>query len=512
MGPKIFSTLSCLQNLAERLSESHLLQQCKSEEHELALAKLIVSAFHDLEQCVKILNTCAPISRILSADILSLIFDAAQEEDHIRPSIEPTSSTEPLTCIPVSIRLSQVSRSWRNITTSLPLLWTHIRISSPWRFQSIRAFLSNSKSLPIQLKIIDIPASELTSDCVEEDVAKEGEHAKLLCDILAPHMHRCRSISVITSNDTWPLLMEMRDRFQGLDAQLLEQAVLICEDFDFEYGPQLLFGRAPLLAVLQLNIHALIICYPPLSHLVSLHLTGASSTVALAPSDLFDNLSRCLMLEHLYLYGEVADDDGRTGIYSLLALRSLHLYGDSVYTRSLVLCHIMAPLLDVILIAPFYSDDFYMENLVDLGGRRQQRFPALKTLSLAVDNASDEWFNDVTICFPSVENLVLGGVSGGLVPGSLTRDQYAKLLPNLRTFSLRNISFGASEDELCKFITLRKAANIMLPEILLNSASLVNMRRLDWLETQVEVTVHDPWLDQEGQSGSVATAFMELRI
>lgn len=116
-----------------------------------------------------------------------------------------------------------------------------------------------------------------------------------------------------------------------------------------------------------------------------------------------------------------------------------------------------------------------------------------------VKNALGNWFGNVGVCFAGIENLVLKGASGGLMLGSLTGDQSARFLPNLQSLSLQDIT-EASEDELCKFITLRKAAGVVLPDILLNPASWVSMRHLDWLKTQVEVIECNSWLDQSRYS------------
>lgn len=144
-----------------------------------------------------------------------------------------------------------------------------------------------------------------------------------------------------------------------------------------------------------------------------------------------------------------------------------------------------------------------MHNPFGLLGSGPQRFPSLKTVSLMlIEGGGDgpfNWFDSIDTCFPGIENLILEGASFGILPGASTKYGNAELLPNLRNLALRDIMEPA-QDELCDFITLHRAAGVALPGISFNSTSLVNMRRLDWLKTQVEVTERDPWLEQLGRS------------
>lgn len=238
----------------------------------------------------------------LPTDVLSLIFYAAQDMDWAKPP----PSTRELSPMYIPLRLSQVSRSWRDLSTNLPLLWTTVRISSPWQFQSIRTSLSMSKSFPIELNITDSLELGVYPEPFRGNAVAKQEDAKLLCDLLAPHIHRCRSISVSTNNSIYSILMEMQERFRHLDAPLLEKMRLTSASLKLRSRPKLLFKNAPLLLDIQLNVHALVICHPYLHHVTSFHLKGAPDT-SLHMSELFRALSQCLVLKDLYLYGEIAD-------------------------------------------------------------------------------------------------------------------------------------------------------------------------------------------------------------
>lgn len=356
-----------------------------------------------------------------------------------------------------------------------------------------------SKSLPIELKITDCDTPTKHPLAYEVDHDAEEQKHKIFCDILAPHIPRCRSIFVSIQICIPYLHLVMLDEFKHVDAFMLETLSITSQDCSPSHVPHL-FDDAPLLSDIRLNVSALITGCPSLDNVTSLYLTGVPD-ICIYPQNLFDVLLQCTALEELYLYNEVLYESTEAAVetYSLPDLCTLHFYGASRYTRCGVLSRMTAPSLDHILFTPFSHQDAFVEKLLTQHGPATQRFPSLTTLSLMVNDVSGNWFGDVGACFPEIENLVLGGASGGLTSGSPTEDQSTMLLPNLRSLSLRDMT-ETSEDELCNFFALRKAAGLMLPNISLNSASLANMRHLDWLKAQVEVTECDPWLDELGRS------------
>jgi hypothetical protein len=187
-------------------------------------------------------------------------------------------------------------------------------------------FLDRSKSCTLFLKIIaqssaeEIPEDTLT-DLQHDSGVTQGIDD--LCDILIPHISRCRNILFYIDDHFTSLLDALHMHLRNQGAPLLESLFLQAPRLSHSPPqPMFTFG-APMLSYIHL-LRASILCHrPPFHHVVTLHLDAEglvfSQCVAVA--------SQCPLLETLAIYGDI-EEDAEMQPLVLPHLRSLELCGD----------------------------------------------------------------------------------------------------------------------------------------------------------------------------------------
>lgn len=471
--------------MAHSLSERHLSPHYKVSKHAATLRALITSAFRDLSRCIEIINRPAPISR-LPSDVVGLIFRAAQAGD---VALSQSSQSRP-----ILLRLSEVSQSWHDVAMNSPQLWTTVKIAAPWDLGEVQAYLYASKSLPIDPSI-----EAWGDDTVGFDENSVSIDPEPLCNILTLHMHRCRSISIVCGFTFWSLILEISTILKDLDEPQLEKfSVLGNDNIDLEgRGPggehiQLFSNSISRVSDLRMNIDTFLCVQPPLHGLMTLHLQPGTE-IALEFSHFLGVLSQCPVLENLTVYASVVDDsqDTITAECFMPSLRSLRFFNVMEQTSEILLA-IEAPLLHDIVFAPCHHEELsVLKDWVRETG--QPKFPSMKALGLSIAKTGAHALQIASDCFHEIEDLTLVGKNSALLIRTLAETNNGGLWPHLHKITLRGISDGESEEALRKPLTLRYTIGLPISQIALDTASLTNMSRLEWVKSQARVIECDWW-------------------
>lgn len=457
---------------------------------------VMTSASNDtLLKCSDTINVQAPILS-LPSDILCLIF---WEVHHT----EIQTLRQPLSRRPLKLQaaphkfqsplsLSRVSRSWYDAINNSPLLWTTIDVYPPWNLSLIDMFLTRSKSCPIYLNIMaELSAPEKSDSYTAlhadtRDVSREQLHFTQLCDMLIPHIHRCRSISILTDIHYVSLSKALQKHFRNLSAPLLETFFLQRPDNYAEANPQPIFTLgAPMLSHVHLTPCGVAgWCLPSSTSVTSLHLETHNRVnfpqfVAV--------LSQCPHLKELAIYDNIFLIK-RTADFTLPHLRSLELSGDIGNAREFLQC-ISAPVIESLVITPLYPLDLHDLRSSDTPG--QEKFATVKSVTLAPYHGHPATcLRLASECFPNVIDVTLLGTMPEILIAALGDTNF----PNMQSLALRRLSPSRTETALISLISLRRLGDKPLRTLYLDKESIREMSHLHWFhDLEVEVVESDKW-------------------
>ncbi|KAG5645088.1 hypothetical protein DXG03_006902 [Asterophora parasitica] len=449
--------------------------------HGAGRAALFKPAQRDIYQRLRLINQATPIG-FLPPEILGQIFDVAIRS---KPPEDNFPWSHPWRRRSLPVTLSQVSGYWREVALNSPLLWSDVDISPPWALNIIRLYLTRSKSCPIHLNL-GIPTIAF-GNLLTPAVANASAH--ILCDIIAPHISRCRKITVKGDfHHLEPLLEAVMKIFHPLRAPRLEHLVMQVTSVRQTYSSFFSEG-APILSHLRLS--CIMMPYlPQLPKLTSLHLAlGDGHGIDLIT--LHSIATSCTSLETLALIDDVVCGPWPlTATIDFPSLRSLQIYGTFTGVSDLLRV-VSAPLLEDLVIAPVVADDLLAYH--QGAATSAPKFPNLRSITLEPVSASG--FSLLLVaaeCFPDVERLTIPKIYPDSFHDVFTGVDVDVFWPNLKALAVRNIDTSAME-KLLDVISFRAAAGRPLRTIYLDSASVCR-NSSTVLPLALEVVEHDMWM------------------
>lgn len=425
-----------LKLLSIRLEEMHnarskLLAQLRDLE---TATRVVQNEYND------IVNSTSAIARIPN-EILAIIFqEARSREDGLK------------------FQASQVTRRWRGVATSTRVLWSriHLTVDKLEKIQLFSLYLSRSKTVPVDLKVI-------------ERLDDEG-HLPILGKLLADHIARCRQLTLDFAS-TWSA---------GIIHYCIVQAPApLLESFDAAYlwekgfrpPTTILRGGTPMLATIHLRAvpHYL----PPLSSVTTLHVHA------------MDSLERISLETWRRIFRSI------TQLLSLVIEGSAAPHGRNwARARTLLYEAVEAPLLQSLTLQDFIDRD------VDLLARRwpsgAARFPALRTLTLTGSNMHAQ-LDLLMSSFRHVQKVTFMGQSGDAVRELLRVLQDPANWPALQTLTLPDIGLldDYSMHEFLSYCITRRIEHGRPLETLVLAESVVH----EVLMGAVLVDNGPPWFD-----------------
>ncbi|KAF8228791.1 hypothetical protein L208DRAFT_225106 [Tricholoma matsutake] len=487
----MLSTLQHITKIAQDLSQPHFLQTLNDHSGS-SLHALINSAFNNLLSCVNIINAQSPVSR-LPVDVLSLLFQEVSNN-------ESRTSRQPLSRAPLKINpaprfqspvlLSHVSRSWYDAAINSPLLWTNIDIFLSWNLPRIKMFLARSKPCPIFLNIIaelpQAPENDSNDSHMDPVYYYDPTYGIIeLCQVVVPHISRCRSIFIRTDEHFASLFDTLHIQLCNLAAPLLERFFLQIPDIFLEAHLEPIFTLgAPMLSYVHLSQPDILCQRLPFHNLSVLHLEAEDIDF----SQWLTVVSQCPRLETLAIYGRLKVE---TEMEPLLLphLRSLELYGEMNVVADVLLV-VSAPILECLVIAPY--------DITDLGPLEEnschQRFAHLKSVTLAPFRHSIKISLQLASeYFPSVVDVSLIGRDPLTLIDTLANldDDGNIIFPNMRSLALRNLP-STIETDLCNMVAFRYSKDRPLHTLYLDNKSMRHMSGLQLKET-IELVELDKW-------------------
>ncbi|KAF7966746.1 hypothetical protein HWV62_37225 [Athelia sp. TMB] len=408
----------------------------------------LLAQLRDLEAATRIVqneyngivNCTSAIARIPN-EILAIIFqEARSREDSLK------------------FQASQVTRRWRDVAISIPRLWSriHLTVDKLEKIQLFSLYLSRSKTVPVDLKVI-------------ERLDDEG-HLPILGKLLADHIARCRQLTLDFASTG----------SAGIIHYCIVQAPApLLESFDAAYlwekgfhpPATVLRGGTPMLATIHLRAvpHYL----PPLSSVTTLnvHAIGSLERISLETwRGIFRSLTQLLSL---VIEGSAAPH-GRNWVHA----------------RTLLYEAVEAPLLQSLTLQDFIDRD------VDLLAGRwplgAARFPALRTLILTGSNMHAQ-LDLLMSSFRHVQKVTVIGQNGEVVRGLLRALQDPMNWPALQTLSLPDIGLldEHSMHQLLSYCITRRIEHGRPLETLVLAESVVH----EVLMGAVLVDDGLPWFD-----------------
>ncbi|KAG6914927.1 hypothetical protein DXG01_014390 [Tephrocybe rancida] len=418
----------------------------------------------DLYRRLRIINEATPIGS-LPPELLCQIFQLAS---HLESTGSKRPWSHPDRRRAFRTTVSQVSGHWRDVALETPLLWTDIDISPPWSFSGICLALSRAKTCPlsINLTVPGIAFGNLLTPCIV------NSSASILCDIIAPHIRRCRKLVIKGDfGQLEPLFIAIMKTIHRSDTPLLKQLVIHprgvrhlateAEAHSFVHG-------VPVLTHLRVT-SAMVPSLPPLGNLISLHLT-AGDRRALDQAGFATISSSCPQLETLAIYDDAIDGPWPPeATFSFPALRSLQIYG-SFMSVSELLRTVQAPLLAALVIAPFAAND-----LTEYRGHETfspSKFSALRSLTLSPMRPSGvALLGEAAECFPTVELVMIPNLHSESFRDVFTGPNMDLMWPDLKAVALRNVDC-ASMERLLAVMACREAAGRPLETLYLDHHSI----------------------------------------
>ncbi|KAG6839416.1 hypothetical protein C0991_002788 [Blastosporella zonata] len=402
---------------------------------------------------------------------------------------------------PLPVTFSQVSGYWRDVALEDPLLWTHVDISPPWSFNRICMDLSRAKSCPLSINLT-IPGIAfgylLTPSAINAS-------ASILCDIIAPHLPRCRKL-VIKGDfcQLEPLFVGLMKTLYNTATPLLEHLVIHptgVRHLVTEAAAHSFAHGVPPLSHLRVT-SAMTPFLPHLDTLTTLHLS-AGDRRALDVAD-FSTLSiSCPHLKTLAVY-----DDAISGPWppeatiTFPSLHSLQIYG-SFMSVSDLLRVVEAPILEDLVITPFAASDLteYRQH----AAYSPSKFSALRSITLSpVSSSGFALLVEAAECFPTVELVMIPNIHADSFRDVFTGENSEVVWPKMRGLALRNIDLMSME-KLLPVLAFREATGRPLQKLYLDSASLKRIssmlhlvpQNVNVLEFDIWSTLHDEDLQDE---------------
>jgi hypothetical protein len=309
-----------------------------------------------------------------------------------------------------------------------------------------------------------------------------------LCDVLVPHISRCRSIFICIDNHFTSLLDALHMHLRNQAAPLLEWLFLqIPDSFTADPPPPApTFTRgAPMLSYIHLSRASILCQRPPFHHVTALHLEAEDMEFA----QCLTVVSQCPLLQTLAIYGNL---EVQMDVEPLVLpyLRSLELCGDMGVVADVLLA-VSAPSLESLVIVPFDTVD--LKELHHEEGLGPKRYATLKSLTLAPYYSSlDESLKLASECFPYVVDTTLIGRKSDFLIEGLTNTDGAVIFPNMQSLALRNLD-SPLQEALCSLVAFRDSMDRPLHTLYLDKASIRQMSSLRQLWDAVEVVELDKW-------------------
>ncbi|KAF7976800.1 hypothetical protein HWV62_5656 [Athelia sp. TMB] len=354
------------------------------------------------------------------------------------------------------IVLSHVCHYWREVSISTPQLWTRVHRRVRQRHLSpISTYLARSKQMPLDL--IVHAAYQPSSPWADQEFIAESLVG--VCELLEPHISRCRKIEFYGENSanedpflqmlasiSMPILqsLHLSPRVEGGSFEA-EQAVLFNDDAPMLRRVSLRFSQA---------LRVLTVPLPHVTHLrfdISDRITQES---AYGPPWITEQLARCPLLVHLDL-GIIAISPSWNGIHlNLPLLLTMSFVATNWDTTSAVLGAFECVSLEHLNIAVQYTE--WVPT-----ARGPLKFPLLRKLSLSQLISPAPPFPHMSILFPLISELSFNHSLD--VPGlidrfdSISRDSASAastsiILPHLKTIG---INAEPPVDELRSLLTGR---------------------------------------------------------
>ena len=317
----------------------------------------------------EIYNARSPLD-ILPNEILTAIFRESQQISRLSGVVD-----NPI----AEVNISHVCCHWRRLAMQTPSLWSVFRydgaVAPQIPLDRFHAYLERSRTHPLDIYLSFTGSGEGWSDQLE------------MLDTIVPHFSRCRTLQVLSDNDTH--IDDFLHKLEGAQLPLLE-CLSICPDRRHDPPDEhvvsdwnanvLLNGAAPSLKYLRLDSTSLRDFRPPLSSITHLRLEERRrGGMAKFSSNVLDDVLTLPCLETLSIWGDLFFQTGTeyTGASLLEAKRLKHarLEGRKGIVTQYFLSHVVAPVLETLTLALVRLD-------IPLILRDIDPFPSLHTLSL----------------------------------------------------------------------------------------------------------------------------------
>ncbi|KAG6832750.1 hypothetical protein H0H87_000599 [Tephrocybe sp. NHM501043] len=445
------------------------------------------------------MNQARPIGS-LPPEILCQIFEFA---NYSQPVVDRRSHSHQS---PLPITFSQVSAYWREVALEDPLLWTHVDVSPPWSFNGICMALSRAKACPLSINLT-VPNTAFGNSLTPTVI---NSCANVLCDIIAPHLPRCRKL-VIKGDfcQLEPLFVSLMKTLHNSVMPLLEHLVIQptgVRHLATEAEAHSFVQGVPPLSHLRVT-SAMAPNLPRLDKLTSLYLT-AGDRRALSITD-FSTLSISFPhLETLVIYDDaISGTWPQEGTIIFPTLHSLQIYG-SFMSVSDLLRVVEAPLLEDLVIAPFATSD--LTEYRQYASYSPTKFEALKSITLSpVSSSGFALLVEAAECFPTVELVMIPNIHAESFRDVFTGENAEIVWPRLKALALRNIDC-MSMARLLPVIAFREAAGRPLQTLYLDPNSIQRVSSmLPSLPPTLDVLERDIWSNlHDGDLGDAAAHFV----
>lgn len=252
--------------------------------------------------------------------------------------------------IPFEVIISQVCGQWRAVAIANPRLWTRIEIYTTKATHWVPSYLIRSKALPIDIRLDVFHTDKFMKTSVSRSTIM-----RILLGPLIPHMHRCRSLFILTYFEETAYDIQ-RDLFLQGDAMTLERLRV---NFDLAADPidmstthsNVYQGSFPRLNFLETEA---LQCLPSVKSLTTLHLHKVHDGTAMSYENLIWIANDAVSLVSLSIRGTITIWPTHVNRFEMRSLRNL-LLADSGHTAVKLLSSIIAPNIESIWLHCSYS-------------------------------------------------------------------------------------------------------------------------------------------------------------
>ncbi|KAF7980860.1 hypothetical protein HWV62_36521 [Athelia sp. TMB] len=343
-------------------------------------------------------NMHAPIAS-LPDEILGMIFEAGMllEENAWIPRHFGTL-------------VSRVSHHWRNASLANPRIWTriqfrrcskkkHIKLQQERWKERARVFLSRSRSLPIEITILEF--------------VKQDFQAWFL-QLIGDHIGHCRRLCIKNGDpEGISVVLTYLAKYKAPRLSTIELRVGDdWDDYDVEFRGPIFQSTAPLLTTAELDrilLPSLSFCLPAFIHLTSLRLTGITiewgmaGEPALSHTTIKNFLEALRSLSHLELDIYSFRSDGHPLKIMLPSLHYFHIQTDDLESLDSTLQIVHAASLSTLSLAPAFWEDDQLFSTIEAGLGSQ--YPSLRHLILCDISKEAPRLEVVAHHFPDIEQL-----------------------------------------------------------------------------------------------------------